>query len=317
MCKDIKLLLLPLMECLSQKNITLQVSCVKCGCDPWQTRRASQGKPSGNRDTLQEAREQWEQPGWGGGGGDTCWIRRFYATECDGNWSPNISQLLVACTNTLPSINTVTWHRHTLLYKCTLTRWLSHIPDLVSAVLTFPATHYTSWPTHTGTHTLTLTLSLTNSLTHWPWLSVVSRSADTWKDALERGPFHSNSAQQHLAQTQCFTTTVVKGMRVLNSMAAHSSLPTEWGKKSLSWTQHSNVWTLTHTPKQSLTRRPLWVRDLKFEWKNKWELEMSVKYFWLCSNSSHSKCWSSAAATERTHEKSQRTKTGDQNSVSQ
>lgn len=71
MCKDIELLLLPLMECLSQKNITLQVSCVKCGCDPWQTRRASQGKPSGNRDTLQEAREQWEQPGWGGGGGGT------------------------------------------------------------------------------------------------------------------------------------------------------------------------------------------------------------------------------------------------------
>lgn len=149
----------------------------------------------------------------------------------------------------------------------------------------------------------------THTRTSWPWLSVVSRSADTWKDTLERGPFHSNSAQQHLARTRCFTPTVVKGMRVLNSMAAHSSLPTEWGKKSLSWTQHSIGWTLTHTPKQSLTRRPLRVRDLKFEWKNKWELAMSVKYFWLCSDGSHSKRWSSAATTEWTHEKSQCTHT--------
>lgn len=42
-------------------------------------------------------------------------------------------------------------------------------------------------------------------------------------------------------------------------------------------------------------------RDLKFEWTNKWELAMSVKYFWLYSDGSHSKCWNSAATTEWTH----------------
>lgn len=155
------------------------------------------------------------------------------------------------------------------------------------------------------------TLAHTCRLKHtsWPWLSIVSRSADTWKDTLERGPFHSNSSQQHLARTLSFTPTVVKGMRVLNTMVAHTSLPTEWGKKSLSWTQHCTGCTLTHTPKHSLTRHPLWVRDLKFEWKNKWELAMSVKYFWLCSDGSHSKRWSSAATTEWTHENSQYTHT--------
>lgn len=126
---------------------------------------------------------------------------------------------------------------------------------------------------NTGRHTNTSRL----------WLSVVSRSADTWKDTLERGPFHGNSAQRHLARTRCFTSTVVKGTRVLISMAAHSPLPNEWRKKSLSWTQHSTGCTLTHTPKQSLTRRLPRVRDLKFEWKNKRELAMSVKYLWVCT----------------------------------
>ena len=102
---------------------------------------------------------------------------------------------------------------------------------------------------HTCRHMRARTHTHTHTHTSWPWLSVVSRSADTWKDTLERGPFHSNSARQHLARTQRFTPTVVKGMRVLNSTAAHSSPPAEWGKKSLSWTQHSTGCTLTHTPK--------------------------------------------------------------------
>lgn len=136
------------------------------------------------------------------------------------------------------------------------------------------------WPTHAGTHT--------HKHTSWPCLSVVSRSADTWKDTLERSPFHSNSAGQHLARTQWLSPTVVKGMRVLNSTAAHSSLPTEWEKKSLSWAQYSTGCTLqsTHSPVVHYG-----VRDLKFEWTSKWELLMSVKYFWLYSDGSHSKCW--------------------------
>lgn len=48
-------------------------------------------------------------------------------------------QLLAACANTLPSINTVTWHTHTPLYKCTLTRWPSHTADLVSAATNLPS----------------------------------------------------------------------------------------------------------------------------------------------------------------------------------
>lgn len=61
---------------------------------PWQVggQATSQGKPSsGHRDTFQGAREQW-----GHSGGDTCWIRRFYATECDGNWSTNISHVAIS-----------------------------------------------------------------------------------------------------------------------------------------------------------------------------------------------------------------------------
>lgn len=136
------------------------------------------------------------------------------------------------------------------------------------------------WPTDAGTHT--------HKHTSWPCLSVVSRSADTWKDTLERSPFHSNSAGQHLARTRWLSPTVVKGMRVLNSTAAHSSLPTEWEKKSLSWAQYSTGCTLqsTHSPVVHYG-----VRDLKFEWTSKWELLMSVKYFWLYSDGSHSKCW--------------------------
>lgn len=94
--------------------------------------------------------------------------------------------------------------------------------------------------------------ALAHMHTIWPWLSVVSRSADTWKDILERGPFHSNSAQQHLAETRCFTPTVVKGMRVLNSMAAHSSLLPSGGRRachghSTPPAAHSHILQSTHS----------------------------------------------------------------------
>lgn len=169
----------------------------------------------------------------------------------------------------------------------------------VSAAQTFLATYYTRQ--YTGSH-----MQTAHTYTHasWPWLSIVSRSRDTWKDTLERGPFHSNSAQQHLVRTRWLSHTVVKGMRVLNSTAAHSSLPRWVGERrvfhghSTPPAAHSHTLQSTHSPVVHYG-----VRDFKFEWTSKWELAMSVKYFWLYSDGSHSKCWNSAAATERPHEK--------------
>lgn len=139
------------------------------------------------------------------------------------------------------------------------------------------------WPTHVDIHMHTHTHA------SWLWLSVVSCSADTWKDTLERGPFHSNSAQQHLAWTQWLSRTVVKGMRVLNSTAAHSSLPAKWGWRrvfhghSTPPAAHSRALQSTHSPVVHCG-----VRDLQFEWTSKWELAMRVKYRWLHSDGSHS-----------------------------
>lgn len=206
--------------------------------------------------------------------------------------------LLVAYTNTLTSINTVTWHTHALLYKCTLTRWQSYTPDLVSAAQTFPATQYRR--ENTGPH---MQNTHTHTHTSWPWLSIVSRSGDTWKDTLERGPFHSNSAQQHLVQTRWLSHTVVKGMRVLNSTAAHSSLPNEWGEEE-SFMDTALHWLHTHTRSKALTHPSTTmeceISNLSERASGNW---MSVKYFWLYSDGSHSKCWKSAATTKWAHEK--------------
>lgn len=155
--------------------------------------------------------------------------------------------LLAVYTNTLVSNNTITWHTHALLYKCTLTRWQSYVPDLVSDAQTFPATHYTR--EHIGPH------MHIRAHPGWPWLSIVSRSGDTWKDTLERGPFHSNSAQQHLERTRWLSHTVVKGMRVLNSTAAHSSLLDEWGREE-SFMDTALHRLHTHTLSKALTHPP-------------------------------------------------------------
>ena len=213
-------------------------------CDPWQVsgQQTSQGKPSsGHSVTWRGAREQRGHSGGTPAESGASTPQSVMETD------PLISaqQLLVSCTNTLLSLNTVTWHTHT---RCSINAHsrggLSHIPDLVSAAQTFPATYYTSWPTHADT--------LTNTHTIWQWLSVVSRSADTWKDTLERGPFHSNSARQHLARTRWLTPTVVKGMRVLNSTAAHSALPAEWGEEE-SFMDTALHRLHTHTHSKALT----------------------------------------------------------------
>ena len=124
----------------------------------------SQGKPSsGHSDTFQGAREQRGHSGGTPAESGASTPQSVMETD------PLISAmwLLVACTNTRLSINTVTWHTHALLYKCTLTRWLSHIPDLVSAAQTFPATHYTS--EYTGPHMQTHTHSLAVALSSVPF----------------------------------------------------------------------------------------------------------------------------------------------------
>lgn len=95
---------------------------------------------SWNTHTLLEVLEQPGQAeaGWGGG-----WAPAESGaptTQSVMESDPPLSavRLPMACANTLPSINTVTRHTHTPLYKCTLTRWPSHTGDLVSAVANLP-----------------------------------------------------------------------------------------------------------------------------------------------------------------------------------
>lgn len=123
-------------------NITVLISQL---CDPGELAITRQ-TPPWHSDTFQRAREQrghsWGTPAESGASTPQS------VMETD----PLISViwLLVVHTKTLVSINTVTWRTHVLLYKRTLTRWQSYIPDLVSAAQTFPATHYTR--EQTGPH---------------------------------------------------------------------------------------------------------------------------------------------------------------------
>lgn len=94
---------------------------------------------SWNADTLLEVLEQPGQPEAGGSGGTPA-ESGAPTTQSVMETDPPLSavQLPTACANTLPSINTVTWHTHTRLYKCILTRWPSHTGDLVSAAANLP-----------------------------------------------------------------------------------------------------------------------------------------------------------------------------------
>lgn len=129
----------PSMACFSLNNNTLLVTYITCKRDPWQAVPHHKANPPHETLTLSWKSGNSEDNQGRGTPAESGAPTTQSVMETD--LPISAVQLLAACANTLPSINTVTWHTHTPLYKCTLTRWPSHTADLVSAALTFPATY--------------------------------------------------------------------------------------------------------------------------------------------------------------------------------
>lgn len=120
-------------------NNTLLVTYITCKRDPWQAAPHHKANPPHETLTLSWKSGNSEDNQGRGTPAESGAPTTQSVMESD--LPISAVQLLAACANTLPSINTVPWHTHTPLYKCTLTRWPSHTADLVSATLTFPATY--------------------------------------------------------------------------------------------------------------------------------------------------------------------------------
>lgn len=127
------------MACFLSNNNTLLVTYITCKRDPWQAAPHHKANPPHETLTLSWKSGNSEDNQQRGTPAESGAPTTQSVMETD--LPISAVRLLAACANTLPSINTVTWHTHTPLYKCTLTRWPSHTADLVSVTLTFPATY--------------------------------------------------------------------------------------------------------------------------------------------------------------------------------